>query len=77
MSELETKLRQLAKNGELTYLSMISVAGLGEYGCTFVAQVPAGNQAGFPLFAAHAPLQVEPDPVIVAYREAHPPRAES
>lgn len=45
-SELETKLRQLAKNGELTYLSMVPVAGLGEYGCTFVAQVDPASRFG-------------------------------
>jgi hypothetical protein len=45
-SELETKLRQIAKNGELTYLSMVPVAGLGEYGCTFVAQVTPASRFG-------------------------------
>jgi hypothetical protein len=45
-SELETKLRQLAKNGELTYLSMVPVAGLGEYGCTFVAQIAPASRFG-------------------------------
>ena len=45
-SELETKLRQLAKNGELTYLSMVPVAGLGEYGATFVAQVSPASRFG-------------------------------
>lgn len=46
MSQLEEKLRALARNGELTYLSMIPVAGLGEYGCTFVAQVTPASRFG-------------------------------
>lgn len=46
MSELETKLRQLAKNGELTYLSIVPVAGIGEYGCTFVAQITPASRFG-------------------------------
>jgi len=46
MSELETKLRTLARNGELTYLSMIPVAGIGEYGCTFVAQIAPASRFG-------------------------------
>ena len=47
MSQLEEKLRALARNGELTYLSMIPVAGLGEYGCTFVAQVTPASRFGY------------------------------
>ena len=46
MSQLEEKLRALARNGELTYLSMIPVAGLGEYGCTFVAQIAPASRFG-------------------------------
>lgn len=46
MSDLEIKLRQLAKNGELVYLSMVTVAGEGEYGCTFVAQVTPASRFG-------------------------------
>jgi len=45
-SELETKLRNLAARGELTYLSMVPVAGKGEYGCTFVAQVDPASRFG-------------------------------
>jgi hypothetical protein len=47
VSELETKLRQLAKNGELCYLSMVTVAGKGEYGVTFVAQVTPASRFGY------------------------------
>ena len=44
MSELETQLRRLATNGELTYLSIVPSAGKGENGVIFVAQVsPASN----------------------------------
>ena len=46
MSQLEEKLRALARNGELTYLSMIPVAGIGEYGCTFVAQIAPASRFG-------------------------------
>ena len=46
MSLLEEKLRALARNGELTYLSMVPVAGLGEYGCTFVAQIAPASRFG-------------------------------
>ena len=46
MSELENKLRNLAAKGELTYLSVIPVAGLGEYGATFVAQIAPASRFG-------------------------------
>ena len=45
-SDLESALRQLAKNGELTYLSLIPVAGKGEYGCAFCAQVSPASRFG-------------------------------
>jgi hypothetical protein len=47
VSELETKLRQLAKNGEFTHLSVVPVAGKGEYGATFVAQVSPASRFGY------------------------------
>ena len=44
MSELERRLRQIANNGELTYLSMIPVAGKG--GVVFCAQVSPASRFG-------------------------------
>ena len=46
MSELETKLRNLAARGELTHVSLVPVAGTGEYGVTFVAQVAPASRFG-------------------------------
>jgi hypothetical protein len=46
MSELETSLRRLAKNGELTYLSLIPVAGKGENGVVFHATVSPASKWG-------------------------------
>jgi hypothetical protein len=46
MSELETALRQLAKNGELCYLSVVPVAGKGENGIIFTAQVSPASRFG-------------------------------
>jgi ribosome-associated translation inhibitor RaiA len=46
VSELETQLRRLAANGEFTYLSVIPVAGKGEYGVVFEASVSPASRFG-------------------------------
>ena len=48
MSELETQLRRLAANGELTYLSIIPVVGKGRDGgnTVFAAQVSPASRFG-------------------------------
>ncbi len=61
MSNLETKLRQLAENGELTYLSLTPLAGKG--GIVFCAQVSPASRFGHsegrdadPVNAIHAAI---------------------
>lgn len=46
MSNLEEKLRVLAGKGELTYLSLVSVAGKGDYGVVFHAIVSPSSRFG-------------------------------
>jgi len=46
MSGLETQLRRLAANGELTYLSLIPVAGKGVGGVVFDATVSPASKFG-------------------------------
>ena len=46
MSELETKLRNLAARGEFTYLSVTSVSGKGVGGVVFQAQVSPASRFG-------------------------------
>lgn len=46
MSDLENGLRRLAANGELTYLSLIPVAGKGQDGVVFHASVSPSSRFG-------------------------------
>ena len=45
-SELEAKLRSLAANGELTYLSLTPVAGKGDHNVVFHAVVSPASRFG-------------------------------
>lgn len=46
MSQLEAQLRAIAARGELTYLSVVPVAGKGDGGVVFVAQVSPASRWG-------------------------------
>lgn len=47
MSNLEAQIRSLAKQGELTYLSVVSVAGKGENGIVYEARIAPASTFGF------------------------------
>lgn len=46
MPDLEAHLRAIAERGELTYLSVVPVAGKGFDGVTFVAQLSPASRWG-------------------------------